>query len=78
MAVTVSLYEAKDLFSELLARVAAGEEVLIADAGKPIARLTPVVKQPPDRTPGTAIGKITVAPDFDDPLPDEILDLFET
>ncbi|MDW8316393.1 MAG: type II toxin-antitoxin system Phd/YefM family antitoxin [Anaerolineae bacterium] len=77
MTVTVSVYEAKALFSELLDRVVAGEEVLIADAGKPVARLMPFVEQPTQRTPGTAIGKITIAPDFDDPLPDEILDLFE-
>ncbi|MCS6845748.1 MAG: type II toxin-antitoxin system Phd/YefM family antitoxin [Caldilineales bacterium] len=73
----MSVYEAKALFSELLDRVVAGEEVLIADAGKPVARLMPFVEQPTQRTPGTAIGKITIAPDFDDPLPDEILDLFE-
>jgi prevent-host-death family protein len=77
MTVTVSIYEAKTLLSELLSRVVAGEEVLIADAGKPVARLAPLVEQPAQRAPGTAIGKITIAPDFDDPLPDEILDLFE-
>ena len=77
MTVTVSIYEAKALLSELLTRVVAGEEVLIADAGKPVARLAPFVDQPAQRTPGTAVGKITIAPDFDDPLPDNILDLFE-
>jgi prevent-host-death family protein len=77
MTVTVSIYEAKTLLSELLSRVVAGEEVLIADAGKPVARLAPLAEQPAQRAPGTAIGKITIAPDFDDPLPDEILDLFE-
>lgn len=77
MTVTVSIYEAKTLLPELLTRVVAGEEVLISDAGKPVARLAPLVEQPAQRTPGTAIGKITIAPDFDDPLPDDILDLFE-
>ena len=77
MTVTVSIYEAKTLLSELLTRVVTGEEVLITDAGKPVARLAPLVKQTAQRTPGTAIGKITIAPDFDDPLPDDILDLFE-
>lgn len=77
MTVTVSIYEAKTLLPELLTRVVAGEEVLISDAGKPVARLAPLVEQPAQRTPGTAIGKITIAPDFDDTLPDDILDLFE-
>ncbi len=77
MTVTVSIYEAKTLLSELLPRVMAGEEVLIADAGKPVARLAPVVEQPVPRVPGTAKGKIEIAPDFDDPLPEEILDMFE-
>jgi prevent-host-death family protein len=77
MTVTVSIYEAKTLLSELLTRVGAGEEVLIADAGKPVARLVPPVEKPSQRVPGTAKGKIIIAPDFDAPLPDAVLDLFE-
>ena len=77
MTVTVTVYEAKTIFSELLARVGAGEEVLIAEAGKPVARLVPAVEKPAPRAPGTAIGKLKISPDFDDPLPDDLLDLFE-
>lgn len=71
MTVTVSIYEAKTLLSELLPRVVAGEEVLIADGGKLVTRLAPLAEQPALRVPGTAVGKITIAPDFDDPLPDD-------
>lgn len=46
MTVTVTVYEAKTILSELLARVGAGEEVLIAEAGKPVARLVPAVEKP--------------------------------
>ena len=77
MTVTVIVYEAKTILAELLARVGAGEEVLIAEAGKPVARLVPAVEKLTPRVPGTAIGKLKIAADFDDPLPDEVLDLFE-
>ncbi len=77
MTVTVTVYEAKTIFTELLARVGAGEEVLIAEAGKPVARLVPAVAKPAPRVPGTAIGKLKIAPDFDDPLPEDVVDMFE-
>lgn len=77
MTVTVTVYEAKTLFSELLARVGAGEEVVIAEAGKPMARLVPAVEKPAPRVPGTAIGKLKIAPDFNEPLAEEIYSLFE-
>ena len=77
MAVTVNIHEAKTNFSKLLARAMSGEEVIIAKAGTPVARLVPMTDKPLRRTPGTAIGKIVIAPDFDAPLPDEILGGFE-
>ncbi|RME53108.1 MAG: type II toxin-antitoxin system Phd/YefM family antitoxin [Caldilineae bacterium] len=77
MTVTVNIHEAKTHLSRLLARVAAGEEIVIAKAGKPIARLIPVAPPAKQRTPGSARGKIEVAPDFDAPLPPELLDAFE-
>jgi len=63
-----NIHEAKTHFSKLLERVLNGEEVVIAKAGKPVARILPVVKEVPQRKPGNDAGKIIIAPDFDDPL----------
>ncbi len=73
----VNVHEAKTHFSRLLARVEAGEEIVIARAGKPIARLVPVVEPPPERELGTERGRIVIPDDFDAPLPDEVLSAFE-
>ncbi|MEW6661822.1 MAG: type II toxin-antitoxin system Phd/YefM family antitoxin [Bacillota bacterium] len=77
MKVQVNVHEAKTIFSKLLERVKKGEEIIIAKAGVPVARLVPVTGRPVRRVPGSAKGKITVAPDFEDPLPDEIIEVFE-
>lgn len=77
MPVQVNIHEAKTHFSKLLARVKAGEEIIIAKAGKPVARLVPVTERPIQRVAGSAKGKITVAPDFDAPLPERVLEAFE-
>jgi prevent-host-death family protein len=77
MTITVNVHEAKTHLSRLLARVGLGEEVIIARAGVPIARLVPISPPVHHRVPGTAVGKITVAPDFDAPLPDDVLLEFE-
>ncbi|MBE7535714.1 MAG: type II toxin-antitoxin system Phd/YefM family antitoxin [Anaerolineales bacterium] len=63
-----NIHEAKTHFSKLLEQVLKGEEVVIAKAGKPVARILPVVKEVPRRKPGNDAGKIIIAPDFDDPL----------
>lgn len=76
MALTVNMHQAKTHLSKLVARVVLGEEVVIAKAGKPMARLVPIQDQPRKRVPGFDKGKIWIAPDFDAPLPDEILDEF--
>jgi antitoxin (DNA-binding transcriptional repressor) of toxin-antitoxin stability system len=47
-----------------------GEEVVIAKAGKPVARILPVIKDVPTRIPGIDKGKVIIMPDFDDPLPE--------
>jgi prevent-host-death family protein len=61
----VNIHEAKTHFSKLLARVAAGEEIVIAKAGKPIARLMPIGPgTPKKRVPGIDKGKIWMAKDF--------------
>jgi prevent-host-death family protein len=73
----VNIHEAKTHLSRLLVRVMGGEEVIIAKAGKPVARLIPNVERPERRTPGTAAGEIVISPDFDAPLPDDLLERFE-
>jgi prevent-host-death family protein len=77
MATTVNIHEAKTHLSQLLLRVSTGEEIIIAKAGTPIARLVPINEQVAERLPGSAKGLITLAPDFDDPLPEDILADFE-
>jgi len=72
----VNIHEAKTHLSRLLERVALGEEVIIAKAGKPVAKLVPVGTRPRKRLLGTARGEFTVPEDFNDPLPKEIEDLF--
>ena len=77
MDITVNIHEAKTHLSRLLARVMGGEEIIIAKAGKPIAKLVPYGIPSKPRVPGTAKGKIWISEDFDEPLPDEILESFE-
>jgi prevent-host-death family protein len=68
---TYDIHEAKTHFSELIERVVNGEEVVIAKAGKPVARILPIAaKNTSPRKPGNDKGKITIMPDFDDPLPE--------
>lgn len=74
---TVNVHEAKTHLSRLLDRVAAGEEVIIARAGTPVARLVPVEQERKQRRPGTYRGRITIADDFTAPLPDDLLGEFE-
>ena len=75
---TVNVHEAKTRLSELLQQVEAGEDIVIARAGQPVARLVLVQKPSPHvRTPGSAKGEIWIAEDFNDPLPPEIQQYFE-
>lgn len=71
---TVNVHQAKTHLSRLLEQVAAGEEVVIAKAGKPVARLVPV-DRPEPRVPGIARGRVTDA--FFEPLPEEELAAWE-
>ena len=71
MAKPINLYDAKTHLSELVDRASAGEEVIIAKAGKPMARLVPLAVR--ERTPGRGKGKIRIAHDFDAYLPDDFL-----
>jgi prevent-host-death family protein len=74
----VSLYQAKTHLSELVEQAAKGREIVIAKSGKPKARLVPLA--PKDtrhlRKPGGGKGRVWMAPDFDAPLPAEVLKLF--
>lgn len=72
----VNIHEAKTHFSRLLQRVANGEEVTIARAGVPVARLVPVVRKQDLRPLGFARGEVWVADDFDAPLPEDLLKQF--
>ena len=74
--VVVNIHEAKTHLSRLLERAAAGEEIIIAKNGKPVARLTPVGHGGSRRTLGSMRGQIQIADDFDAPLPPEILETF--
>jgi len=77
LATQVNTHEAKTHLSKLLARVQAGEEIVIARAGTPVARLVPIESHVGNRLPGTALGQVELTDDFDAPLPDELLDTFE-
>lgn len=77
MAKRVNLYEAKTRLSELVDRAGAGEEIVIAKAGRPVARLMPLPAKPRSRAPGRWRGRVKIAPDFDAPLPADLLGDFE-
>ncbi len=72
----VNVHEAKTHLSRLLKRVAAGEEITIARAGTPIAKLVPI-RPAPRRVLGIDAGLFEVPDDFDEPLPADVLDTFE-
>lgn len=69
--IEVNIHEAKTHLSQLLSKVSQGEEVVIARAGQPIARLLPISNTGSMRLPGSERGKITIAADFDAPLDPE-------
>jgi prevent-host-death family protein len=70
MTITVNIHEAKTHLSKLLERVVRGEEVIIAKAGKPLALLSRAPSVPAPRSPGDDAGRVIIATDFDDPLPE--------
>ena len=72
----VNMHEAKTHLSRLVERVAQGEDVVIAKAGRPVARLVPYEATDEPRKPGAWKGRVWMAPDFDE-LPPEILAAFE-
>lgn len=70
MSSTVNIHEAKTHLSRLLERVQAGEEITIAKAGRPIAKLTAYQPRPKRRVPGMDKGKVIIHPNLDDPIPE--------
>ncbi len=73
----VNIHEAKTHLSAILKRVETGEDILIAKAGKPIARVSPIPSATGKRQPGSAKGRITMTQDFTEPLLENILKEFE-
>ncbi|HJS26415.1 MAG TPA: type II toxin-antitoxin system Phd/YefM family antitoxin [Actinomycetota bacterium] len=69
---TVNVHEAKTHLSRLLERVERGEEIVVARAGKPVAKLVPIEGAPGKRPLGRDKGKIWMSDDFDEPLPWQI------
>jgi prevent-host-death family protein len=74
----VNLYEAKTQLSSLVDRAAKGEEIVIAKAGKPMAKLVPAAPElKAARKPGqNLLGVTYIADDFDAPLPEDVLQSF--
>ncbi len=73
----VNIHEAKTHLSRLIERVVRGEEITLAKAGRPVAKLVPLTPRVDRRIPGTARGRIVVSADFDAPLPRELQKRFE-
>jgi len=72
----VNMHEAKSTLSRLVADALAGDEVILARAGKPMVKLVPITEKKKPRKLGIWKGKVKLADDFDAPLPDDLLDLF--
>jgi prevent-host-death family protein len=72
----INIHSAKTHLSRLVAEVAAGEEIVIAKAGKPVARLVPFEPRREPRQPGLFKGQIWISEDFEEPLPEEIMAAF--
>jgi prevent-host-death family protein len=66
----INIHDAKTHLSRLIERVEAGEEITLARAGRPVARLVPIKRSHEPRPLGLWKGKVVIRPDFDDPLPE--------
>jgi antitoxin (DNA-binding transcriptional repressor) of toxin-antitoxin stability system len=74
---TVTIHAAKTSLSQLLARVEAGEEIVLARGKQPIAKLVPFQPPPAKRRFGALKGIVSVGPEFFDPLPEDELAAWE-
>ncbi|MBR7800904.1 type II toxin-antitoxin system Phd/YefM family antitoxin [Undibacterium fentianense] len=73
----INIHDAKTQFSKLVEAVSQGDEIVIARAGTPAARLVPIATTKTVRQPGALKGKLQIADDFDAPLPSELQSAFE-
>jgi prevent-host-death family protein len=73
----VNIHQAKTHLSRLVDEAARGREVVIARAGRPVARLVPLEEKVRTKRLGLLKGRIRISAAFDDPLPDDLLRLFE-
>jgi prevent-host-death family protein len=76
MPIKINIYEAKTKFSKLIKQAMAGQEIIIAKSGKPVAKLIPFGERATERIPGSAKGKILIGDEFEAPLPKELLEAF--
>ncbi len=74
---TINIHEAKTHLSRFIEKAAAGEEIIIAKAGKPIAKLVPLDSLPASRNLGIFKGQLNVPEDLDEALPEDVAELFE-
>lgn len=77
MVQRINIHEAKTHLSQILQQAEQGEEFVIARAGRPVARLVPLVKTQSRRRLGLLDGQLQIPEDFNAPLPDELLAQFE-
>jgi prevent-host-death family protein len=75
MSIIINVHEAKTHLSRLLEQAHAGQEIILAKAGKPYARLMPLASEPARRQPGRLAGRLGDA--FFESLPEEELDAWE-
>jgi len=73
----VNIYEAKTRLSELVQEAASGRDIVIARAGRPVARLTRLAGTGRKRRLGVLDGRFRIPDDFNRPLPDEAVRSFE-
>ncbi len=74
MTITENIYEAKTHFSQLIERAMAGDEVIIARAGRPVVCMVPYHAQSQNRRePGSAVGEFSMSDDFDAPMSEDDL-----
>lgn len=73
----INIHAAKTHLSKLLERVEQGEEIVIARAGKPVAKLVAYTESRKPRVPGGLQGAVWVADDFDDFVPDDVARAFD-
>ncbi len=74
---TVNIHEAKTHFSEIVNAATGGREIYIAKAGVPVAKLVSIKSKKPEVRFGLLKGKMRISDDFDAPLSDNVLELFE-